>query len=122
MGRSMKIMTLPGILAACGFMSFASFAAAANPQDLMPDVPSFSSSNNQAAISHVRPDGVTWGSAGAADFQSFLGDNFTIKTGDNRSINLKLINVIPGTPDIKGPCSPATWQNTYLSFHQPDGM
>ena len=95
MGRAMKFRVIIGMLAVCGMAQVTGISMAAET--------SFSLSNNQAAISHIRPDGVTWGNAGAADFQALMGDNFTLKTHDNRLINVKLVNVVAGVPDINRP-------------------
>lgn len=64
---------------------------------------SFNSSTNEATILNLQANDTSWAGVDAKQFHSFIGDSFTIKTSDDRSINLKLIDVIAGKPDINRP-------------------
>lgn len=101
--RAMKFNNITGVLAICGLISSANLAFATDFSGNLNGLSKFQQSNNLAAISQYQRNGVTWGSADASNFQEMLGDNFTIKTLGNRSIDLKLVNVIGGAPDLNRP-------------------
>jgi hypothetical protein len=59
--------------------------------------------NNRGVISQFYQAGQTWGNIDPSALKSLMGDNVSIITSDNQSINLRLIEVVPGRKDPNRP-------------------
>jgi len=103
MGRAMKLKNASGFLAVIAMATSVNIAFTSYASDNLSGFSQSNQINNLATIAQYQQDGVTWANANAANLKAMLGDNFTIKTRENRSIDLKLVDVIEGATDFNRP-------------------